>query len=326
MVTLAFAQAGVDARPEEPVRLDRRRGGPRARLRRRSRMPSSASSTRRTSTGSRSATPPWSSSSCAGRSTRRRAASGRRSARTSGASRCSACARSAFKLIVVRARVVPRDAGRDRLPAPDRRRHSRGRRRANFTLSLLVMVVLGGAGTRWGAMIGGVVYILPRPPARLASRANETVQDLPVGAADAALGAAVPARHALHPVVFFAPGGLAASAGAGCAPASAITRTPARAEEAGVVSVRIAWEVAARGRRSLLVHGLGYARWGWGPVADSARASGFGVRPLRQPRHRRERRAAGAVHGRGDGRRRAAGARRGRPRARARASARASAG
>ena len=27
-----------------------------------------------------------------------------------------------------------------------------------FTLSLLVMVVLGGAGTRWGALLGGVVY------------------------------------------------------------------------------------------------------------------------------------------------------------------------
>jgi branched-chain amino acid transport system permease protein len=29
---------------------------------------------------------------------------------------------------------------------------------ANFTLTLLIMVVLGGAGTKWGAMIGGVLY------------------------------------------------------------------------------------------------------------------------------------------------------------------------
>ena len=29
-----------------------------------------------------------------------------------------------------------------------------------FTLSLLIMVVLGGAGSRWGAMIGGVLYVL----------------------------------------------------------------------------------------------------------------------------------------------------------------------
>ena len=29
---------------------------------------------------------------------------------------------------------------------------------ADLTLSLIVMVVLGGAGTRWGALVGGVVY------------------------------------------------------------------------------------------------------------------------------------------------------------------------
>lgn len=29
---------------------------------------------------------------------------------------------------------------------------------AEFTLTLLVMVVLGGAGTRWGALVGGIVY------------------------------------------------------------------------------------------------------------------------------------------------------------------------
>jgi branched-chain amino acid transport system permease protein len=28
----------------------------------------------------------------------------------------------------------------------------------NFTLTLLVMVVIGGAGSRWGALVGGVVY------------------------------------------------------------------------------------------------------------------------------------------------------------------------
>jgi branched-chain amino acid transport system permease protein len=30
----------------------------------------------------------------------------------------------------------------------------------SFTLGLLVMVVLGGVGTRWGAVVGGVVYTL----------------------------------------------------------------------------------------------------------------------------------------------------------------------
>ena len=29
---------------------------------------------------------------------------------------------------------------------------------ANFTLTLLIMVVLGGSGTRWGAMLGGILY------------------------------------------------------------------------------------------------------------------------------------------------------------------------
>jgi branched-chain amino acid transport system permease protein len=31
---------------------------------------------------------------------------------------------------------------------------------ANFTLTLLVMVVIGGTGTRWGALIGGALYTL----------------------------------------------------------------------------------------------------------------------------------------------------------------------
>jgi branched-chain amino acid transport system permease protein len=49
---------------------------------------------------------------------------------------------------------------------------------ANFTLSLLIMVVLGGAGMRWGALLGGILYTYldQRLPA-LAS--SEQVQDLP---------------------------------------------------------------------------------------------------------------------------------------------------
>ena len=35
------------------------------------------------------------------------------------------------------------------------------------------------------------------------------------------------------------------------------------------MSVRIAWERRGSGRPLVLVHGLGYARWGWEPVADS---------------------------------------------------------
>jgi branched-chain amino acid transport system permease protein len=49
---------------------------------------------------------------------------------------------------------------------------------ANFTLALLVMVVLGGAGTRYGAMIGGFLYTLADQ--RLGALAgSSTVQDLP---------------------------------------------------------------------------------------------------------------------------------------------------
>ena len=49
---------------------------------------------------------------------------------------------------------------------------------ASFTLSLLVMVVLGGAGTRYGALIGGFLYTLLDQ--RLGSLSgSETVADLP---------------------------------------------------------------------------------------------------------------------------------------------------
>lgn len=79
---------------------------------------------------------------------------------------------------------------------------------AEFTLTLLVMVVLGGAGSRWGAVIGGVLYTyLDNRLLELAS--SESVQSLP-----AALR--VPASEPLFVlgslfvlVVFFAPGGLA---------------------------------------------------------------------------------------------------------------------
>jgi branched-chain amino acid transport system permease protein len=49
---------------------------------------------------------------------------------------------------------------------------------ANFTLTLLVMVVIGGAGTRYGALLGGFAYTLLDQ--RLGSLASSSqVQDLP---------------------------------------------------------------------------------------------------------------------------------------------------
>ena len=61
--------------------------------------------------------------------------------------------------------------------------------------------------------------------------------------------------------------------------------------------MKIAWERHGAGPPLLLIQGLGYARWGWEPVVEPL-ARSFDVHPLRQPRHRRERRARRAVHGR----------------------------
>jgi branched-chain amino acid transport system permease protein len=78
---------------------------------------------------------------------------------------------------------------------------------AFFTLTLLVMVVLGGAGTKYGAMIGGFVYtVLDQRLGSLAS--SEQIQDLP----DVLR---IPLSEPLFllgslfiAVVFFVPGGL----------------------------------------------------------------------------------------------------------------------
>jgi branched-chain amino acid transport system permease protein len=49
---------------------------------------------------------------------------------------------------------------------------------ASFTLTLLVMVVIGGAGTRYGALLGGFLYtLLDQRLGALAGSAQ--VQDLP---------------------------------------------------------------------------------------------------------------------------------------------------
>jgi branched-chain amino acid transport system permease protein len=79
---------------------------------------------------------------------------------------------------------------------------------ATFTLTLLVMVVLGGAGTRFGALVGGFVYTLL--DYRLRNLSDETrIQDLPdvfripLSEPLFLLGALFIA------VVYFAPGGLA---------------------------------------------------------------------------------------------------------------------
>lgn len=79
---------------------------------------------------------------------------------------------------------------------------------ANFTLSLLVMVVLGGAGTRYGAMLGGFLYTLLDQ--RLGSLGgSSTVQGLP-DVLRVPLSEPLFLLGALFiAIVFFVPGGLA---------------------------------------------------------------------------------------------------------------------
>jgi branched-chain amino acid transport system permease protein len=79
---------------------------------------------------------------------------------------------------------------------------------SDFTLGLLVMVVLGGAGSRWGAVVGGVLYTYL--DSRLTDLASSpAVQDLPAWLR-------VPLSEPLFLlgtlfilVVFFVPGGIA---------------------------------------------------------------------------------------------------------------------
>jgi branched-chain amino acid transport system permease protein len=81
-----------------------------------------------------------------------------------------------------------------------------------LTLSLLIMVVLGGAGSRWGAVIGGVVYVL------LDNRLQELSTSTTIAELPAFLR--VPLSQPVFVlgllfvlVVYFAPGGLTAIGG-----------------------------------------------------------------------------------------------------------------
>ncbi len=79
---------------------------------------------------------------------------------------------------------------------------------ADFTLSLLVMVVLGGSGVRWGAMLGGFCYML------LDQRLGGLAGSHAIGSLPAVLG--VPLSQPLFLlgtlfvlIVLFLPGGIA---------------------------------------------------------------------------------------------------------------------
>jgi branched-chain amino acid transport system permease protein len=79
---------------------------------------------------------------------------------------------------------------------------------ANITLTLLIMVVLGGAGTRWGAVLGGVLYKYFED--RLAAIGDSTtVHDLP-GVLSTPLSEPLFLLGTLFVLlVFFLPGGVA---------------------------------------------------------------------------------------------------------------------
>ena len=107
---------------------------------------------------------------------------------------------------------------------------------ADFTLGLLVMVVLGGAGSRWGAVLGGVLYTYL--DSRLTDLASSpAVQDLPAWLR-------VPLSEPLFLlgslfvlVVFFVPGGIAGVVArlrerrAGRRPSAGATPPPGRVAE-----------------------------------------------------------------------------------------------
>lgn len=78
---------------------------------------------------------------------------------------------------------------------------------AEFTLSLLVMVVLGGAGSRWGAVLGGFLYTYA--DSRLVDLSGSTLLDSVPGALGSVLAQPLFILGAFFViVVYFAPTGL----------------------------------------------------------------------------------------------------------------------
>jgi branched-chain amino acid transport system permease protein len=101
---------------------------------------------------------------------------------------------------------------------------------ASFTLTLLLMVVLGGTGSRWGAMIGGILYTF----------ADHRLGDLSSSSAVSGLPSVfrTPLQQPLFIlgvlfilVVFFVPGGLTRIGQVGVR-LDRILRKPAVQEEA----------------------------------------------------------------------------------------------
>ena len=179
----------------------------------------------------------------------------------------------------VRAGVVPRDCRRASSTLLLIARADPSVTTPSFTLALLLMVVIGGTGTRWGAVLGAVALHVPRPPAaRLVEQARGPGSAR--RAEQAAVAAALRARHAVHPARVLPArrarrprAARAAARRARDARAGGRPRRHARRRAGGRASVsapmsdvQIAWEALGDGPPLLLVMGLGYDRHGWGPL------------------------------------------------------------
>ena len=182
----------------------------------------------------------------------------------------------------------------------------------NFTLALLVMVVIGGAGLALGRDDRRPRLHLPRPPARRPRRLARGLV-----AADGAADAAAASRSSSSGCSSSS-SSTSRRAGSRGSAASGGARRRSRRRSWRRGAVKLAWESQGSGAPLLLIHGPRLHAPGLGPAARAARAP-LPRALVRQPRDRRERDPAGALHGRGARRGRRRGARRGRRRARARA-------
>ena len=232
MVTLAFAQAGSILVLKNPVRLDRRRGGVRRRLP--TRCPTWAVGILNTKylywlalgyAAAVFAIVRWAVNSSPGHVWQ---------AIRENELRVQVLGLKpyTYKLIVLRARVDARDRRRGHLPAPARTERTPQVTTASFTLTLLLMVVLGGAGSRWGAMIGGILYTLADQRLGDLSLVSAPSRTLPADLPHAALQQPLFILGVLFIlVVFFVPGGLTRIGQVGVR-LDRILRKPAVQEEA----------------------------------------------------------------------------------------------
>ena len=103
---------------------------------------------------------------------------------------------------------------------------------ATFTLTLLVMVVIGGAGTRYGALLGGFLYTLADQ--RLGALAgSSTIHDLPSVLSTPLSEPLFILGTLFILLVFFVPGGLGRASPRGACAERSLGARSARPERGG---------------------------------------------------------------------------------------------